>query len=99
MLNSDSEEKAKRDAAITVLHYKEGQFRQFFTSPFVEYKERIGQRFTVVREIRPAKLPTEEEEGEDDMYLIRFEDGTEIDAFGHEVCILNYEKCHPRFVP
>lgn len=91
----DSPEIARRDRAITVLYYREGQFRQFFTSPFQQYAEHVGKPFTVVREIRPLTLATDETEGEDDMYLIRFEDGTEIEAFGHEVCVLDYEQCLP----
>ena len=93
----DSPELAIRDKAITNLHYHEGQFRQFFTSPFEQYAEHIGKPFTVVKETRPGKPETDESEAEDDMYLIRFEDGTEIEAFGHEVCVLDYEKCLPKF--
>lgn len=91
----DSSEKAMRDRVITNLDYHEGQFRQFFTSPFEQYAEYIGEPFTVIRQIRELQLPTEDMDGEDDMYLIRFADGTEIEAFGHEVCILNYERCLP----
>lgn len=93
----DTPEMAKRDAAITSLHYHEGQFRQFFTSPFKQYAEHIGKPFTVVKQIREMKCAPENEDGEDDMYLIRFEDGTEIEAFGHEVCVLQYDKCFPDF--
>jgi hypothetical protein len=89
----DTAERAKADSRITVLDYDDTKFRGFFTSPFDQYAEHIGKPFTVVRQIRPLKLATDEEEGEDDMYEIRFEDGTTIEVFGHEVCILHYDKC------
>jgi len=30
------------------------------------------------------------------MYLIRLEGKIEIEAFGHEVCVLDYENCVPK---
>jgi len=92
---TDSPEIAKRDRVITTLHYENDQFRQFFTSPFDQYAEHVGKAFTVIKKTQEFKNATDHEEGKEDMYLIRFEDGTEIEAFGHEVCILDYEKCYP----
>jgi len=93
---TDSPEIARRDSRITALNYHEGKFRKFFTSPFQQHAAHVGKSFQMVKEIRPIKLETDESEAEDDMYLIRFEDGTEIEAFGHEVCVLDYEKCVPK---
>jgi hypothetical protein len=89
----DTPDKAKQDAALTSLDYKHGEFRKYFTSPYDQYKEHIGKAFTVIRQTQSLKLATDEEEGKDDMYLIKLETGEEIEAFGHEVCVLNYSKC------
>ena len=90
----DSPEKAKADSALTVLSYQEDQFRQFFTSPFDQYKDRIGQSFTVFGHDEKAEKEVVADGGNfEEMYLIRFEDNTEITAWGHEVCLLNYDEC------
>lgn len=94
---TDSKELAIRDSKITCFDYHEGLFREFFTSPYEQYAPRIGQKFSVVEQLRPSKEETETSEAEDDMYKIRFEDGEEISVFGHEVCQLIYEKCKPVF--
>ncbi len=91
----DSPALAKRDAQITDLHYEPGEFRQYFTTPFEQYAAHIGKPFEVVKQLPDAEPAEEGGEGED-MYLIRFEDGTEIEAWGHEVCVLDYEHCKPR---
>lgn len=92
----DSPELAIRDKIITSLHYKEGVFRKFFTSPFQEFKRFVGKPFIVLNQIRPLKIETDDSEAEDDMYQIQFDDGTIIDAFGHEICQLEYQKCSPK---
>jgi len=59
--------------------YKPGRFRRRFWTPYEQYRARMGQRFKVVRGHRrrvPGGL----------LYRVRFEDGTEIDAWGEEVC-------------
>ena len=89
----DSPKRAKEDQFITVLHYMEGVFRSHFTSPFEQYHKHVGKPFTVLHRIRPSRAESSRHDAEDDMYMIRFADGTEIEAFGHEVCILNYAKC------
>jgi len=90
----DSPEKARQDAALTNLWYHEDQFREFFTSPFDQYKDRIGQRFTVLGHDTEAEQDVVDGGGNfEEMYKIRFEDGTEITAWGHEVCLLDYDKC------
>jgi hypothetical protein len=86
----DTPEQAEKDRSITNLDYEPGVFRRYFTSPFDQYKERIGQAFTVLGRDEEAEAGLENHE---DMYRIRFEDGTEITAWGHEVCVLNYENC------
>jgi hypothetical protein len=57
--------------------------RKTFTTPFQQHRDRIGQRFEIVRKI------TEPDENFDEeslpMYRIRFEDGFETDAFPVEV--------------
>lgn len=93
----DSPEKAVRDRAITTLEYHEGVFRQFFTTPYSENSEHVGKPFKVLRQVRPSKWGTKNDEDEDDMYEIQFEDGTKIQVYGHEVCVLDYEKCLPVF--
>jgi hypothetical protein len=89
----DSPEQAQADARLTELAYDDGKFRSFFTTPFSQYKEHIGKHFVVVKQTRELKLSTEDEDGEDDMYLIRFDDGVEIEAWGHEVCVLDCSRC------
>ena len=87
----DSPEQAKQDSHFLHLTYEQGVFRQYFTTPFQQYKSRIGTSFEVVKQLPNAEAPNGET-GED-MYLIRFEDGEEIHAYGHEVCVLNYNQC------
>ncbi len=87
----DSPEYARSDRTIHRFDYKPGVFRSFFTTPFEQYKEHLGEHFTVVKQL-PDSEAEEGGQGED-MYLIRFDDGTEIEAWGHEVCVLNYRKC------
>lgn len=87
----DSPHKALQDAALTNLDYTPEIFRKFFTSPFEQYRDRVGQRFTVINRVEDAES-VDGGPGED-MYLIRFKDGEEIIAWGHEVCVLDYEQC------
>jgi hypothetical protein len=62
---------------------------QFFTTPFNQYRNRIGQRFTVLGHNREAEDDIVRDGGDyEDLYRIRFDDGAEIDAWGHEVCVL-----------
>ena len=86
---SDSPEKAQKDSLLTQLDYEDGVFRKFFTTPFLQYKKHIGKMFTVIK-----TFDIEDSKGDkEDAYLIRLEDGTEIEAFAHEVCVLIYDKC------
>lgn len=59
------------------------KLRETFQSPYDQYRERIGQPFTLIREI------TEPDAGHDaevlPMYVIRFPDGEEIEAWPEEV--------------
>jgi hypothetical protein len=80
-------EQCRAESQKTCWHYVPGVFRERFVSPFEQYADRVGQRFTVVRQTQALKPAADEEDGAEDMYLIRFEDGTEIEAFGHEVCV------------
>lgn len=93
--SEDTPEMAVRDREITDLDYEDGVYRRYFTTPYDENRERVGQPFIVLKQIQKLKMATDEEDGEDDMYLIQFEDGKEVQAFGHEVCKLIYEKCSP----
>jgi hypothetical protein len=63
-------------------------FRERFVSPFQRYASRIGQRFTVLGHDTEAENDLEQFEP---MYRIRFEDGTEITAWGEEVCVADEE--------
>ena len=91
----DSPKQAHRDTKIQNFHYEDKVFRQFFTTPFEQYKTYVGESFEVVRQIQELKFATDDEDGEDDMYVIRFNDGVEIEAYGHEICQLDYDKCTP----
>lgn len=71
------------------MDYHEDKFRTYFTSPFDLYKDRIGQQFKVLGHDEKAESELETFE---EMYLIEFNDGSKITAWGHEVCKLNYEK-------
>jgi hypothetical protein len=83
-------EAAREESFKTSWPYVPGVFRKRFVSPFDQYADRVGQRFTVVRTYTPAEtaalcgVPEEEAQ---EMYRIRFEDGTEIDAWAEEVCV------------
>lgn len=87
----DSPQQAHRDTKIQNFHYKDSEFRKFFTTPFDQYKQYVGKPFEVVMKTNDVKFEPDDE----DTYIIRFEDGEEINAFGHEVCQLDYEKCTP----
>lgn len=82
---TDSPEQALSDASITQLEYNPDIFRTYFTSPFDQYKHRIGQAFVVLGHDTESEKDLEQFEN---MYRIRFEDGEEITAWGHEVCEL-----------
>lgn len=56
--------------------------RSTFASPYEQYAERRGEPFTLLGEI-PAEGHHDEECSP--MYLIRFDDGTEIEAWPEEV--------------
>lgn len=63
--------------------------RETFTTPFDQYRDRIGQRFTVIRKITRRNM-TQADRAEYDaevlpMYKIRFADGHETSAWPEEV--------------
>ena len=59
------------------------QFRTHFTSPYDQHRARVGQPFTHVRTI---DTPDNDHDAEVlPMHVIRFEDGTEIEAWPEEV--------------
>ncbi len=65
------------------------KMRETFTTPFEQYRERIGQRFTVLRKITKRNM-TEADRVEYDaevlpMYKIRFEDGHETSVWPDEI--------------
>jgi hypothetical protein len=49
------------------------------------YRERSGQPVTVVREVDTEVDPAAEEEDVAPLYVIRFEDGVETEAFADEL--------------
>ena len=53
-----------------------------FTTPYEQYKEREGQECEIVREKDHATFDYEEVGA---MYIIRFEDGEEIEAWPEEL--------------
>lgn len=64
------------------------KMRETYESPYQQYKERIGQKFSLVRVI-PAEEATPDYDTPEPMYLIRFEDGEEIEAWEEEVFVLD----------
>lgn len=64
--------------------YETEGFLETFISPYEQYKDRIGQRFEVIRQV-PI-------EGNDleclPRWVIRFEDGFETEAWPEEICKL-----------
>ena len=67
----------------TVWNYIPGVFRETFDSPFEQYEDRIGQRFTVIGKVDV----TPNDPGSQELYRIRFADGAEIEAWPEEVCV------------
>jgi len=57
------------------------KFRETFTTPYSQYADREGQPFAVIRQLSDKKRDPEVGV----LYLIRFEDGTEIHAWPEEV--------------
>ncbi len=56
--------------------------RKVFLSPYIQYQNRNGQKFFIVRKISPNEYDI------DDcgpMYVIKFEDGAHIDAWPEEI--------------
>jgi hypothetical protein len=49
------------------------------------YRERDGEAVTVVREVDTEADPAVEEEDVAPLYVVRFEDGVETEAFGDEL--------------
>lgn len=80
---STAEQTESRLTFPNPVNYTPGNFRKTFRTPFEQYAHRIGHEFKVVRE-----LSTEEKnlDVDEPMYLIRFGDGSEIVAWGEEVC-------------
>lgn len=83
----DTPEQAWKDQVRGIYDYEPECFRRFFTSPFEQYHEHVGKSFIVIRRLPDAE-PAEEGSPGEDMYLIQVETGEEIQAFGHEVCLL-----------
>jgi len=64
-------------------------FRERFVSPFEQYADRVGQRFTILGRDLESEEKLDQHEF---MYRIRFEDATEITALGEEVCVADDER-------
>jgi hypothetical protein len=78
-------EQCQEESRKHVWDHTPGVFRERFVSPYEQYADRIGQKFAVVKQTQ--ELAPDADEPQEDMYLIRFEDGTEITAWGIEVCV------------
>ena len=76
-------QRAEKEAFPNPCHYTVGNFRTTFRTPFEQYAHRNGHGFTVLRELSAEEKQLEHDEP---MYLIRFDDGAEITAWGEEVC-------------
>ena len=96
MTEEEATEACRAESRKHVWPYVPGVFRERFVSPFEQYADRVGQRFTVLKEYAEEELYGEGGmlrgwEPGDTMYRIRFTDGTEIDAWGEEVCVQDTE--------
>jgi hypothetical protein len=64
-------------------------YRETFTTPFEQYRHRIGQSFTVLRKVTRRNATPEDREQYDleclPMYQIRFADGHTTSAWPDEV--------------
>lgn len=90
---TDTVEDAHADRKVSVYDYEPDSFRRFFTTPFDEFAERIGEPFTVIGHETEDERSMANDGAFEDLYRIRFADGQEISAYGHEVCVLNRDKC------
>ena len=85
----DTPEKAKADSQFRTLNYHEDRFRQYFCSPWEQHADKVGQKFEVIGPVDESELEPDSE----NMYHIQFEDGSKIQAFAHEICVLIYDQC------
>lgn len=60
-----------------IIYHIPNTVRKQFITPFEQYKDKNRQSFEIVKQ-----LPDSEGES---MFRIKFQDGTEIDAWGHEI--------------
>ena len=90
----DTAEQAKLDVKLRCFDHKPAEFRQFFTSPYEQYAERVGESFKVLGPNTQVDAEIISDGGNpEDTYNIEFADGTTITAWGHEVCQLIRENC------
>lgn len=59
------------------------ELRESFWTPYEQMQEHIGKKFDVVRELTAEEIGDSKCEGE--LFKIRLEDGTEIDAWFEEI--------------
>lgn len=57
-------------------------FAKTFWTPYTQYKDKIGQSFEVIGKKDPSTYDYDEV---GDMWLIRLEDGSEIEAYPEEI--------------
>jgi hypothetical protein len=86
----DTVEQAQEDRSLNSFDYFPDVFRTYYTTPYQQYKDKVGMKFEVLGHDVEAENDLEDFE---EMYRIRLEDGSEITAWGHEVCVLDYKDC------
>lgn len=73
------------------IDYQPDIFRTTFWSPYDQYADLNGQRFRVLRPLVAGEEfdpePHGTGQGINHMYLIRFEGGNTLHAWGEEVCV------------
>ena len=78
----------KAPTAISSDEPEEGELfkrirRRFFTTPFAQTRKYRGRSFEIVRELTDKEIGDKEEVGP--VFLIKFDDGTEIQAWPEEI--------------
>ena len=89
MTDQEAIQRCRKECRKMDWPYVPDVFRERFVSPFEQYAGRVGQRFTVLGRDYESEDKLEEHEF---MYKIRFEDATEITAWGEEVCIADEKR-------
>ena len=72
---------------ITLKQQKDWKLKEVFWTPYEQYKEHNGKRFEIIGEVTEGI----DEEIKGELFNIRLEDGTEIQAWFEEIYIVPIE--------